>query len=410
MNNKRKYIKRMIGAAAVAAVMAVSGNGVAMAQTSPFKVSTGEAKFLYGSNILSMNPTQTQLTNGGSGDGLTVTASQAKFYYGGKNTIISSGISTSGSISASGGLSCGGLTMASGASNCSYKIHTNLAIGASNPAFFILSEGMKWMYFALNQDGIVMSSKVGVVTAIPQYALHVTGDIAYTGASIALSDARLKTNIKDLGATRSQFGKLRPVTYNLKPHDVSKYYKNVPDSITIKNDDDLYRYLGLEKIDERRNRIGFLAQEVREVYPELVYEDSEGMLAVDYVSLIPVLVGVVQEQNETIQSLARRLEALERNTGGTVQSVAGVNNFTFSLFPNPTSGFVTVDYTMFVDASICIELYNTFGQRVKLITPQQNQKAGTYSIQTSIGDLGAGAFIVKATSGGQVESKQLMIN
>ena len=67
-------------------------------------------------------------------------------------------------------------------------------------------------------------------------------------------------------------------------------------------------------------------------------------------------------------------------------------------------------YTMYVDAPVCIELYNMFGQRMKSIVPQQNQKTGTYSVQVSVGDLGAGAFIVKVTSGNQVESKQLVVN
>jgi len=35
---------------------------------------------------------------------------------------------------------------------------------------------------------------------------------------------------------------------------------------------------------------------------------------------------------------------------------------------------------------------------------------GTYSVQTSVADLGASTYIVKVTSGGQIESKQLIIN
>ena len=84
--------------------------------------------------------------------------------------------------------------------------------------------------------------------------------------------------------------------------------------------------------------------------------------------------------------------------------------FSFSIFPNPTNGFVTVDYTLHTDTQICIELYNMFGQRMKLIVPLQNQNAGTYCIQISVGSLGTGTYIVKATSGKQVESKQLIIN
>ena len=87
-----------------------------------------------------------------------------------------------------------------------------------------------------------------------------------------------------------------------------------------------------------------------------------------------------------------------------------IQNFSFTIFPNPTSGFVTVDYTLYVAAPICIELYNVFGQRLKLITPTQNHEAGDYRIQTSVSDLSSGTYLIKVISGNQVETKQVIIN
>ena len=55
-------------------------------------------------------------------------------------------------------------------------------------------------------------------------------------------------------------------------------------------------------------------------------------------------------------------------------------------------------------------MYNMFGQRVNLIVPLQNQKAGTYSVQISVGGLAAGTYIVRVVSGNQVDSKQLVVN
>jgi hypothetical protein len=40
-----------------------------------------------------------------------------------------------------------------------------------------------------------------------------------------------------------------------------------------------------------------LAQELQRVYPDLVYSDKNGILSVDYVSLIPVLVESIKELN-----------------------------------------------------------------------------------------------------------------
>ena len=122
-------------------------------------------------------------------------------------------------------------------------------------------------------------------------------------------------------------------------------------------------------------------------------------------------IALLQEQeNQLNAKLDELLSAPKRQNTGVVDENENAQNFSFSLFPNPTNGLVTVDYSLFVDAAVCIELYNMFGQRMKLIAPQQNLKAGTYSVQTSVGDLSAGTYVVKATSGNQVESKQLVIN
>ena len=65
-------------------------------------------------------------------------------------------------------------------------------------------------------------------------------------------------------------------------------------------------------------KIGFSAQQVQPIIPEAVFdtdiEIEEGQptkLGMEYVSLIPVLVKAIQEQQEIIQSLTARIEALE---------------------------------------------------------------------------------------------------
>jgi len=246
------------------------------------------------------------------------------------------------------------------------------------------------------------------------YTLNVKGNVHVDGAFSTTSDSRYKTNVKNLGSALEKIAGLRPVTYNFKAEDLSEYYALVPDSVKISDEKDLRKYFGLgEKRDTKRKQIGFIAQELQQVFPELVHKDDQGMLSVNYIALIPVLTGAIQEQqqiiekqDETIQMLISRLEALEKNA-----NIVQENDFSFSLYPNPVSnGLVTVDYTLNVDAPICIELYNIFGQKQKVLVPKQNQNAGRYSVQTSVSGLSTGTYIVRATSGNQIESKQLIIN
>jgi hypothetical protein len=71
----------------------------------------------------------------------------------------------------------------------------------------------------------------------------------------------------------------------------------------------------LAKIEQAffdRKHFGFLAQDVQKVYPELVYEDNEGYLAVDYQGFIPILYETVKEQQALIDELLKRLDLLEK--------------------------------------------------------------------------------------------------
>jgi hypothetical protein len=51
-----------------------------------------------------------------------------------------------------------------------------------------------------------------------------------------------------------------------------------------------------EKNFEHRRQIGFIAQEVKEVLPEVVSQDGEGYYSIGYSRIIPVLVEAIKEQ------------------------------------------------------------------------------------------------------------------
>jgi len=54
---------------------------------------------------------------------------------------------------------------------------------------------------------------------------------------------------------------------------------------------------------DKPRKLGFIAQEVEKVIPELVKTDSEGMKSVDYVSVVPVLVEAIKNQQKQIDEL-----------------------------------------------------------------------------------------------------------
>ena len=66
---------------------------------------------------------------------------------------------------------------------------------------------------------------------------------------------------------------------------------------------------GLDGVHEGRAVV--LAQEVREAFPELVAEDTEGKLSVAYGNFAAVLLEAVKEQQATIEAQRKDLESMK---------------------------------------------------------------------------------------------------
>ena len=70
----------------------------------------------------------------------------------------------------------------------------------------------------------------------------------------------------------------------------------------------------LWKNDEKRDYrdIGFIAQEILKIFPEVVFTSpTDGNYGVNYPKLIPVLTKAIQEQQLVIETQAQQLAAFE---------------------------------------------------------------------------------------------------
>ena len=111
------------------------------------------------------------------------------------------------------------------------------------------------------------------------------------------SDRRLKTNIKEWeGSALSKIHNLKVYRYDM---DATKF-ENVPE----------------EKkaviAEEAKNKIGFIAEELQEEFPEMVKPiPGTEYLGVDYTMMIPVLLEAINEQQALILELQEKILKLE---------------------------------------------------------------------------------------------------
>jgi hypothetical protein len=99
------------------------------------------------------------------------------------------------------------------------------------------------------------------------------------------SDLALKTNVTPLGLSTKTVLALRPVSYQW----------NEPSRTG--------------KLSPSLKEIGFIAQEVEKVLPDLVTVDHVGNKLVNYIGLIPVLTAAIQELNARVEELEKQLNA-----------------------------------------------------------------------------------------------------
>lgn len=123
-------------------------------------------------------------------------------------------------------------------------------------------------------------------------SLYNAGTI-YGNSFLYLSDARLKENIEPLDKGLLTLMQLRPVSFTWK--EGIEGLKGIPDTRAGTDD------------------IGFIAQEVEAVLPDVVDETTEGTKSVDYVRIVPVLVKAVQEQQAEIEQLKAQIADLQES-------------------------------------------------------------------------------------------------
>lgn len=121
-------------------------------------------------------------------------------------------------------------------------------------------------------------NNVGIGTSTPAAKLHVNGDIL-TNATYIASDEVLKENIVPISDALNKLNQINGYSFNWK---------------------------GDGKAD-----IGFIAQEVEQVFPEIVKTDG-GFKAVEYPNLIAVVIQAIREMQPLIESLNNQYQNNEQ--------------------------------------------------------------------------------------------------
>jgi len=222
--------------------------------------------------------------------------------------------------------------------------------------------------------------------------------------SVETSDARQKENVRNLESPLELILKLQGVKY-----DVKKEFAYT-DSL-VKDEKTKEKF---EK--ERKNQIGFLAQDVNNVIPEVVvYDDSADVYGILYSRLVPYLVEAIKEQQTTIESLKSEIASIKNNSTEKSATISGSNvtntTETASLeqnIPNPFNTSTTIK--MYLPSAISratLYIYTMQGAQIKSYAIADR---GNTTVTIEGSGLNAGMYLYTLIADGkEVDTKKMIL-
>jgi hypothetical protein len=147
----------------------------------------------------------------------------------------------------------------------------------NNSAFMSFHKSSHYaVNFGLDADNVMRIG--GWSASANRWQLDMSGNMTVAGDVTAYSDARIKENVVTVEDAIDRVQKMRGVFYNRTDSD------------------------------DKKRKVGVIAQEMMEVLPEVVNQDNDGMYNVSYGNIVGVLIEAIKEQQLQIEKLQNKLD------------------------------------------------------------------------------------------------------
>jgi hypothetical protein len=144
-------------------------------------------------------------------------------------------------------------------------------------------------------NGNTYNSQTTIESYVNAWGMRITGNIHITGKFKSngvneTSDSTFKTNVQTIVDALDKVKQIRGVTYNWKA--------------------DEYPDMNFD----RDEQLGFIAQEVEKILPEVVETDQGGYKSIEYSHIVPLLIEALKEQQVIIKSQQEKIDAFSASS------------------------------------------------------------------------------------------------
>lgn len=175
---------------------------------------------------------------------------------------------------------------AGGGSSVSAQSSIDISGGSDNPD---MNNSLVFRTSGTERFRVNSSGNIGIGTTTPSVSLQVAGDIIANSIA-GSSDARFKSNINPIENSLQKVQQLRGVTFDWKTEEFP------------------------ERAFSDNRALGFIAQEVEKVLPEVVQTEktAEGYKSVQYDKVVALLVEAIKEQQKQIEVLQKEIKKIKK--------------------------------------------------------------------------------------------------
>lgn len=242
---------------------------------------------------------------------------------------------------------------------------------------------------------------LGIGTASASYRLDLPNTAGAGGQGRAnawniYSDARLKTNVQNIGYGLNTIMELAPKSYFQHNATIANGTINISQ-------------------DQGANSIGFIAQELYQMVPEAVQkptDESKDLWSVDYTKLVPVLVQaikdqqvIIEDQQQKFDELSKKVDQLQQMLNAQATSMATNDNQLQQNVPNPFTEQTRIDYKLANGGLINLSIYSEDGRLVEVLVEEQ-QTPGSYSKVWNAANAQPGTYIYILKQDGNILMKK----
>jgi hypothetical protein len=253
-------------------------------------------------------------------------------------------------------------------------------------------------YGNANSTGVAYGVKGSTTGNNPlSRAGYFQGPIETTNVVITPSDENLKENITDLSGALDILSQLQPKRYNFRCSDPQLAHMNLPQG----------------------QHMGLIAQEVQVVLPELVHDSHLGAgfatdgtctgpavdyKSMDYLSLIPLLIGAINELKAQVDACCEADQRTGLPTGAAAPADA-LRTERLSIDPNPFTTSTTIRYYIAQEGRARLEVSTEEGRPLEVLREERTMQ-GEHSYVWNTSGLAAGTYFIALVVEGNVVVKR----